>query len=146
MALSTNIQDAILDIAKSLKGVFKKHTLHSREVAWDRISDKRGNVEVQKIIKNPNRELSIFQKLAFREWLEEVDPRPREALWRAVSSAIKTLQITSPEVFEYDNSTGQAKKISVPLELLKIKLEDRGLVPPNVNSTDFANEVAKFRI
>jgi len=61
---STNIKDAVVDIAKSLEGVFKKYTKNTREKAWKKITSKDGEKEIKKIIVDPNRTINTFQKLA----------------------------------------------------------------------------------
>lgn len=140
----TSIRNAVMDIAKSLRDVFKQHPVHTREMAWERISSKKGDEQVQKLIRNPNRQLNTFNNIAFKEWFESVDPRPREAFLRAISAAVNNLKQTAPEVFEFNNTTGEATTIKVSLDELKIKLEDRGLVPPKINSEEFATYVTNF--
>jgi hypothetical protein len=69
----TNLKDAIVDIAKSLETVFKKYTRSTRNKAWERITSKKGEAEVKKILLDPKRQVNTFQKLAnesFSEWLE----------------------------------------------------------------------------
>jgi hypothetical protein len=83
----TNLKDAIMDLARSLESVFRKYTKSTREKAWDRITGKEGQREVQKIIVDPNRQLSIFGKLATQKesfetrgpkivWLDDERPMP----------------------------------------------------------------------
>ena len=62
-------QDAIVDFMKALRPVFKKYTRHTREKAWDDLTSKRGEKEVQKILANPDRPLNTFKQLAFKEWM-----------------------------------------------------------------------------
>lgn len=69
----SNLKDAIVDIAKSLETVFKKYTRSTRNKAWERITSKKGETEVKKILLDPRRQVNTFQKLAndsFSEWLE----------------------------------------------------------------------------
>lgn len=69
----TNLKDAIVDIAKSLETVFKKYTRSTRNKAWERITSKKGEAEVKKILLDPKKQVNTFQKLAnesFSEWLE----------------------------------------------------------------------------
>ena len=45
---NSNIKDAVVDIAKSLEGVFKKYTKNTREKAWKKITSKDGEKENDK--------------------------------------------------------------------------------------------------
>lgn len=137
-----------MDIAKSLKDVFRKYSRDTRETAWKRISSSRGDAEVHKIIVNPNKDLNTFAKLVFKEWLEldemigdemigeKFKYQQQESLKRAISTAIMNLKYTAPEVFEFKN--GEPSKINTPLDLLISKLRDRGLIPSNINPDRFA--------
>lgn len=69
----TNLKNAIVDLAKSLEGVFKKYSRSTREKAWERVTSKRGEAEVKKILLDPKRQINTFQKLAtesFSEWVK----------------------------------------------------------------------------
>ena len=69
----TNLKDAIVDIAKGLESVFRKYSRNTRKRAWERITSKRGEKEVEKILLDPSRQVNTFQKLAnesFSSWLE----------------------------------------------------------------------------
>lgn len=78
----TNLKDAIVDIAKGLESVFKKYSRATRKKAWDKITSKKGEKEIEKILVDPNRQVNTFQKLAnesvdqkekilkFSEWIE----------------------------------------------------------------------------
>ena len=73
--VKSNLKDAIVDIAKSLESVFKKYTKQTREKAWEKITSKKGEKEVEKILRDPYRQINTFQKLAtqnesFKNWLE----------------------------------------------------------------------------
>lgn len=70
MSQKTTIQDAIVDMVKALKPVLKKYTRHARTEAWDKLSNKRGNNEMKKILDDPDRPINTFQKLAFKEWIQ----------------------------------------------------------------------------
>ena len=63
----TNLKDAIVDIAKSLESVFKKHSRQTRIKAWEKITSKDGEMEVKKILNDPKRPINTFQKLASKE-------------------------------------------------------------------------------
>lgn len=65
-----NPTKAVVDIARSLSNVFKKYTISRRRKAWDDITSREGKKEIEKLLRNPNRPLNTFQKLAFKEWLE----------------------------------------------------------------------------
>lgn len=69
----TNLKDAIVDIAKGLESVFRKYSRITRKKAWEKITSKKGEKEIEKILVNPQRQINTFQKLAtesFSEWLE----------------------------------------------------------------------------
>jgi hypothetical protein len=69
--VDTNLQKAILDIASNLKKSFTKYSRNTRDKAWKRITSAEGEREINKILLNPERQLNTFQKLAFKEWMEE---------------------------------------------------------------------------
>lgn len=69
----TNLKDAIVDLAKGLETVFRKYSRGTREKAWEKITSKRGEAEVKKILLDPKRQINTFQKLAtesFSEWVK----------------------------------------------------------------------------
>jgi hypothetical protein len=69
--VKSDIKNAIVDMASSLAGVFKKYTRSTREKAWKDLTDHRGQVEIKKILQDPSRPINTFQKLSFREWLDD---------------------------------------------------------------------------
>lgn len=78
----TNLKNAIVDLAKGIGNVFKKYSRSTRKRAWERLTSKEGEKEVDKILLDPNRQINTFQKLAnknesFSEWLE------RRNAWKA---------------------------------------------------------------
>jgi hypothetical protein len=60
----TNLRKAIVDIAKSLESVFKKYSRQTRTKAWEKISSKKGEEEIKKILNDPSRQINMFQKLS----------------------------------------------------------------------------------
>lgn len=60
----TSLKNAIVDLARSLEGVFKKYSRQTRNKAWEKITGKDGEKEVKKIINDPSRPINTFQKLA----------------------------------------------------------------------------------
>lgn len=73
-SVQTNLKKAILDIAKELEGVFKKYSLSTRKKAWSKITSKKGEEEIKKILINPKKQLNTFEKLAnesFVDWLSK---------------------------------------------------------------------------
>lgn len=68
--IDSNLQKAIMDIAGNLEKSFKKFTKNTREKAWKRITSADGEKEIKKILQDPERQLSIFAKLGFKEWLD----------------------------------------------------------------------------
>lgn len=69
--VDSSLQKAIMDIAGNLEKSFKKFTRTTREKAWKRLTSEDGEKEVKKIIQDPNRQLSIFAKLNFKEWMSK---------------------------------------------------------------------------
>lgn len=76
----TNLKDAIMDLARGIEIVFRKYTKSTREKAWDKITSKDGEREIKKILLDPNRQVSMFAKLAnqresynggLRVWLDD---------------------------------------------------------------------------
>ena len=65
-----NTMHAIVDMAHALAGSFKKYSINTRQKAWKSLSSPRGDKEVAKLIRNPNRPINTFQRLAFKEWIE----------------------------------------------------------------------------
>ena len=63
----SSLKDAIMDLAKEIDSVFKKYTRNTRKKAWDKITSRDGQREVEKILVDPNRQLSIFGKLALQK-------------------------------------------------------------------------------
>lgn len=66
----TNLKNAIVDLAKALESVFKKYSRSTRDKAWERLTSKKGEAEVKKILVDPKRQINTFQKLAFSEWVD----------------------------------------------------------------------------
>ena len=69
----TNIKKAIVDMASSLSGVFKKYARQTREKAWKDLTGSTGQREVGKLLQDPSRSINTFQKLSFREWFDAED-------------------------------------------------------------------------
>ena len=68
--VDSNLKQAIMDITGNLEKSFRKITRSTRQKAWDRLTSPEGEKEIKKIIQDPNRQLSIFAKLTFKEWLQ----------------------------------------------------------------------------
>lgn len=69
----SSVQFAAADMAKSLVNVFHQYTRHSRTKGFEQLTSNKGMKELKKFLVNPNRPLSTFRKLSFKEWLEEND-------------------------------------------------------------------------
>jgi hypothetical protein len=67
---NTNAMRAIVDMAQALAGTFKKYSISTRQKAWKSLSSSKGDKEVAKLIRNPNRSINTFQRLAFKEWVD----------------------------------------------------------------------------
>lgn len=61
---NSNIKSAIMALAKEIDSVFKRYSRQARKKAWERITDKDGEREIKKILDNPGRSLSPFERLA----------------------------------------------------------------------------------
>jgi hypothetical protein len=57
-------------MAKSLVNVFKQYTRSSRTKAFSKLTSGKGLSELKKLLVNPNRPMSPFRQLSFRDWLE----------------------------------------------------------------------------
>ena len=149
---STTIRNAIMDIARSLTGVFKRYSLDTRNTAWRRITSDRGEKEVKKILINPSRQIdTLFPKLQFKEWIIKeweaemsLTTLARETYRRQISNAINELKRVAPEVFNMDSTTGTPAKITASFELLASKLRDRGLIPSGTDEARFTANVKSF--
>jgi RNA polymerase-binding transcription factor DksA len=97
---------AVVDIAKALRGVFKKHTVSNRRDAWEAISNSRGKKEVEKLLRNPNRNINTFKQLAFREWLEFEETLSEETDW---SERLKDLKRMRGECIKCGNIVGEER-------------------------------------
>jgi hypothetical protein len=71
MSQHNSIRDAIIDMVKALKPVLKKNTRHAREEAWKKLTDKKGQEQMKKILNDPDRPINTFSTLAFKEWFLE---------------------------------------------------------------------------
>jgi len=60
----SNLKDAIMDIARSLETVFKKYTRQTRTKAWDKITSRDGEKDMERILRDPSLTVSPFGKLA----------------------------------------------------------------------------------
>jgi hypothetical protein len=67
----TFTRQAILDLAAAIKNVFKKYNRQTREKAWKKLISPQGQEDVDKLIKNLNKPLSMFRRLQFAEWLDQ---------------------------------------------------------------------------
>lgn len=66
----TNLQNALVDMVKALKPVFKKYSRYARTEAWEKLSSKRGDDQMKKILIDPDRPINTFKQLGFKEWLQ----------------------------------------------------------------------------
>lgn len=60
----SNLKNAIMDIARSLEAVFKKYTRQTRTKAWEKITAKDGEKDMERILRDPSLTVSPFGKLA----------------------------------------------------------------------------------
>lgn len=86
----TNLKNAIVDLAKGIGNVFKKYSRATRKRAWERLTSKEGEKEVDKILLDPNRQINTFQKLAnknesFSKWMELRESK-KDACYHKVKS------------------------------------------------------------
>jgi hypothetical protein len=71
---SSNLRQAQVDMASVLRDVFKKYVRSTRKQAWDAITSKKGQEEMDKLLTQPSRPISRFRALNFREWLKNDRP------------------------------------------------------------------------
>lgn len=69
MPLKSNSQDAAVDIAKALRDVFKKYTYQTRKKVMETLERGKGKKEVEQLIIHPDRPLSFFRRLSFKDWM-----------------------------------------------------------------------------
>ena len=109
--VDSNLQKAIMDIAGNLEKSFRKFTKSTREKAWQRITNAEGEKEVKKIIQDPNRQLSIFAKLTFKEWLQNEYNEPREGMENRWSMKYKkSINCNNPKGFSQKNFCKRKKR------------------------------------
>ena len=104
-----NPRQATLELARSIRDVFKGLSIQTRRKAWRAITSDRGDKEVKKLIVTPNRSLNTFQRLSFREWIdinEEDDwiVNPDQRADRALR------RIRELDYDEYDDITDSQRK------------------------------------
>ena len=64
---------AVKDIVDCLRKVFKKYTLGARKTAWNSITSKEAEREIQGLIRSPSKPvIGIPRLVSFKEWLETV--------------------------------------------------------------------------
>jgi hypothetical protein len=74
--MNSSSKKILTDIGKSLKDVFKNYSKYSRQRGWNTITGKEGEIQVKKIILDPNNyPISNFEKLNFKEWLNQSEPK-----------------------------------------------------------------------
>jgi Tfp pilus assembly protein FimT len=59
----TRAINAILDLAKAAAKIFSQYSLATRKKAWEKLTSKKGQNEIAKILKNPKKPLNQFKKL-----------------------------------------------------------------------------------
>lgn len=67
----TNVRSAIVDMAKALTVVFKRYSRQSRTKAWKKLTGADGQRQMDKLLQDPSRPVNTFQKLPFKEWVEQ---------------------------------------------------------------------------
>lgn len=60
--------NALVDMADALRKVFLKYSRSTRAEAWEKITSKKGQKEVEKLLVNPGRSLNTIRTL----WSESV--------------------------------------------------------------------------
>lgn len=89
MGLKTNKTEAAKDMAKALKGVFEKYSFDSRQKAWEALQKGNGRLAMEKLLIHPSGPTTGFNKLSFKEWLNEEEKVQEGFLGNAVSSVKK---------------------------------------------------------
>jgi len=64
-------KQAVVDIAKALRDVFKGYTRHARGDAWKKILEPDTKREIEKLVQDPYRPLNMFQRITFKEWIDQ---------------------------------------------------------------------------
>jgi hypothetical protein len=64
-------KEALVDMAKAIKDVFKDYSLSARKQAWHKlIKDPIAKSEMEQSLINPKRSNSRLMSVSFKEWLE----------------------------------------------------------------------------
>lgn len=71
MGQKNNLRDTIEDMVKALKPVFKKTTRYARTEAWEKLTSKKGQEQMKKILNDPDRPINTFAQLAFKEFFNQ---------------------------------------------------------------------------
>lgn len=114
----TNLKDAIMDLARGIESAFRKYTKSTRERAWEKITSKDGEKEIRKILIDPNRQLSMFAKLAnqresaasgTRLWLDDERPMPDgfDLHVKTSREAIKAIREGGVSMVSLDHDLGE---------------------------------------
>jgi len=55
--------NSVLSLARGIRDALKEFALPTRERAWDKMTSKKGQREINKLLKNPSRSLANFRTL-----------------------------------------------------------------------------------
>lgn len=109
----SSLKDAIMDLAKEIDSVFKRYTRNTRTKAWGRLMSKEGERQIEKILVDPNRQLSVFGKLAlqkevYRVWLDDERPMPEgyDTHVRTAKEAIELIESGRVSAISLDHDLG----------------------------------------
>jgi hypothetical protein len=150
----SSLKDAIMDLAKEIESVFRKYTRNTRAKAWEKITSKDGEREIKKILVDPNRQLSIFGKLALqnegvRVWLDDERPMPEgyDLHLKTAPEAIELIRQGKVSAISLDHDLGPTES-GTGYEVAKFIEEGafQGSIDPIDVRVHSANPVGSFNI
>lgn len=153
----TNLKDAIMDLAKGIESAFKKYTKSTRERAWEKITSRAGEREIKKILVDPNRQLSIFAKLAnqresaaagTRLWLDDERPMPDgfDLHVRTSREAIRAIREGGVSMVSLDHDLGEGHGTGYDVAKYIEEAAFNGALVPMEVRVHSANPVGKDNI
>lgn len=152
----SSLKDAVMALAKEIDSVFKKFSRQARKKAWARLTSKDGEKEIKRILDNPGRGLSPFERLASQKesagvniWLDDERPMPEgfHIHARTAEEAMDAIKGGGVSVVSLDHDLGDEPN-GTGYDVAKFVEEGAflGTVPPMEVRVHSANPVGAGRI
>lgn len=69
---NSDARRTLKELVDDIKKVFKKHSRSARDRAWDALTSKRAQKQIDQLIKNPSITVNNTNSwLSYREWVEQ---------------------------------------------------------------------------